>query len=532
MDVYIKSTFKNALFSRFNAPFLMNASRWLRRFRAQILMYGLYTPVLGFGFLRRSISCVHAVVRADLFALMYKDVLYVGFAGAKTGHEKITIFKGALFFILPLLLSVAWSVQASPDIEHWKTSKGTEVYYVHAPELPMVDMQIVFDAGSSRDGELPGLAALTNGLLSQGAAGLDADAISNGFESLGAVYGSDAGYDSASVHLRSLTDNALLTKAIENLKRVIAKPDFPNDALERRRSRTLIGLKSKQQSPGALAKDAFMSAIYQSHPYANPNEGTEESIPAIKREDIIAFYKQHYVTNNAMVAIVGAVDRKQAEQIAEDITADIAAGKKAKPLAKVKALDKSDRIFIEHPSAQTHILVGQPGVKRGDPDYFPLYVGNHVLGGGGMVSRLFEEIREKRGLSYSAYSYFSPMRFAGPFTAGLQTKTDQVDEALAVLMENINRYIEGGPTEEELIAAKKNITGGYALRIDSNSKILNYVVVIAYYKLPLDYLETFNAKVEAVTIEQIKDAFKRRLTPDKLVTVMVGTPAEEKKEGP
>ncbi len=433
--------------------------------------------------------------------------------------------------VFSLLLFVSWTVQASPKIETWKTSKGTEVYYVHSPELPMVDMEIVFDAGGSRNGELPGLAALTSGLLSMGAGGLDADAISNGFESLGAVYGSDSGYDSASVSLRSLTDETLLSKAIENIKLVISKPDFTEEALERRRARTLIGLKSKQQSAGALAKDAFMSAVYQSHPYASPNDGTEESIKAIKREDIVSFYKEYYVASNAMVAIVGAVDRKQAEQIAEDLTSGLEQGKKAKPLENVKDLEKADTIIIEHPSAQTHILVGQPGLKRGDPDYFPLYVGNHVLGGGGMVSRLFEEIREKRGLSYSAYSYFSPMRFNGPFLAGLQTRSDQVDEALSVLMENINKFIESGPTEDELTASKKNITGGYPLRIDSNSKILGYVVVIAYYKLPLDYLDTFNANVEAVSIDQIKDAFKRRLTPDKLITVMVGSSEEDKKEG-
>ncbi|MBL1142179.1 MAG: insulinase family protein [Proteobacteria bacterium] len=451
-------------------------------------------------------------------------------AKAPRTYKKITIFRRTLFLYISLLLTVSWSAHASPKIETWKTSKGIDVYYVHAPELPMVDMEIVFDAGGSRNGALPGLAALTNGLLSQGAEGLDADAISSGFESLGAIYGSDAGYDSASVSLRSLTDETLLSKALENLKRVVSKPDFPKDALERRRARTLIGLKAKQQSPAALAQDAFMSSIYQSHPYASPNDGTEESIKAIKRNQIIDFYKQYYVASNALVAIVGAVDRKQAEQIAEDITSGLAQGKKAEPLEEVKRLEKADSIFIEHPSAQTHILVGQPGLKRGDPDYFPLYVGNHVLGGGGMVSRLFEEIREKRGLSYSAYSYFSPMRFKGPFLASLQTRSDQVDEALSVLIDNINHYIESGPLEEELIASKKNITGGYPLRIDSNSKILNYVVAIAYYKLPLDYLETFNANVDAVTVEQIKDAFKRRLTPENFVTVMVGS-SEEKKEG-
>lgn len=439
-------------------------------------------------------------------------------------------FSGFVFGLLCLSL-LSWSVQASPKIQHWTTASGAEVYYVHAPELPMVDMQLVFDAGSSRDEALPGLAALTSGLLEQGADGLDADAISKGFESLGAVFGTDVGYDSASVQLRSLTDATLLADAIKNFKRVVSKPDFPEDALERRRARTLIGLKSKQQSPGALARDAFMKAIYQSHPYAQPTEGTEESVTAIKRKDIEAFYKKHYVSHNAMVAIVGAVDRKQAEKIAEDITSGLQKGTKATPLESVKNLDKANRIFIEHPSMQTHILVGQPGVKRGDPDYFPLYVGNHVLGGGGMVSRLFAEIREKRGLSYSAYSYFSPMRFEGPFIAGLQTKTGQVDEALSVLMKNIENYIKDGPTKEELIASKKNITGGYPLRIDSNRKILNYVVAIGYYKLPLDYLNTFNANVEAVTIEQIKDAFKRRVTPDKLVTVMVGKPAQETKEG-
>ncbi len=419
---------------------------------------------------------------------------------------------------------------AAPKIETWQTSNGVEVYYVHAPELPMLDIQIVFDAGSSRDGDKPGLATLTTGLLSQGAGGKDADAISSGFESLGAIYSADTGYDSSSVGLRSLTDETLLAKALTNLELVITKPDFPTDALERRRARTLIGLRSKQQSPGSLARDAFMDAIYNSHPYATPSEGTEESIKSISRADVQAFFNKYYVANNAMVAMVGAVDRARAEAIAEQLTSILPSGDKPAPLPEVNALQDANRIFIEHPSAQTHILVGQPGIKRGDPDYFPLYVGNHILGGGGMVSRLFSEVREKRGLSYSAYSYFSPMRFQGPFIAGLQTKTEQADEALSVLLENINQFIDKGPSNDELVASKRNITGGYPLRIDSNSKILSYVTVIGYYGLPLNYLETFNEQVNAVTVAQIRDAFKRRLMPDKLVTVLVGTPAKEGKQ--
>ncbi|MEQ8288533.1 MAG: pitrilysin family protein [Gammaproteobacteria bacterium] len=472
---------------------------------------------------------------ASLFprsALAYlRDMSRVVAAGRLALHPAITIKQFMITGLFPVALLISWSVNASPEIQTWETSNGVPVYYVHAPELPMVDIQVVFDAGSSRDGDKPGLAMLTTGLLSQGAGGKDADAISNGFESLGAVYGADTGYDSSSVSLRSLTEEDLLTSALANLELVMTQPDFPKEALERRRSRTLIGLRSKQQSPGALAQDAFMEAVYNAHPYARPSEGTEESIKAISREDVVGFFKQYFVASNAMVAMVGAVDRARAEAIAEQLTSVLPKGEKPEALPGVSMLDESSKVFIEHPSAQTHILVGQPGITRDDPDYFPLYVGNHILGGGGMVSRLFEEVREKRGLSYSAYSYFSPMRFKGPFIAGLQTKTEQADEALSVLFDNIRQFIDKGPTAEELDASKKNITGGYPLRIDSNGKILSYVTVIGFYGLPLDYLEDFNDKVNAVTVEEIRDAFKRRVLPDKLVTVMVGTPAEEDKKG-
>ncbi len=393
----------------------------------------------------------------------------------------------------------------------------------------MVDVRIVFDAGSSRDGKLPGLAVFTNALLDQGADGISADDISNGFESLGSIYGSVVGFDSASVQLRSLTDEKLLARVLENLKRVISKPDFSTEALERQRARALVSIQAKQQSPDVLARDIFMEKLYGSHPYATPRVGTEVSVNKIRRDDIVNFHKKYYVSNNALIVIVGAVDRQRAGQIAEAITSSLETGEKAPALPEVKHLPKSERVFIEYPSTQTHILVGQPAVKYDDPDYFPLYVGNHVLGGG-MTSRLFEEVREKRGLSYSVYSYFSVMRFRGPFIAGLQTKTEQVDEALNVLMNSIKDFIENGPSEEELIASKKNITGGYPLRIDSNGKILSRVADIAYYKLPLDYLEIFNQKIEAVTVEQVKDAFKRRLTPDKLVMVMVGAAEKDDKE--
>ena len=179
---------------------------------------------------------------------------------------------------------------------------------------------------------------------------------------------------------------------------------------------------------------------------------------------------------------------------------------------------------IAHPASQSHLLLGYPGIKRGDPDLFPLYVGNYILGGGGFVSRLTEEVREKRGLVYSVYSYFMPMAEAGPFQVGLQTKKDQAEDALKLVRETLGKFIQNGVTEAELKAAKANIIGGFPMRIDSNGKILDYLAVIGFYKLPLNYLDEYNSNVEKVTVAQIKDAFSRRLKPENFVTVIVGDP--------
>ena len=425
----------------------------------------------------------------------------------------------SLYLILVLTSCFA---HANIDIQTWTTDNGSNVLFVESHQLPMLDLQVIFDAGSARDGELSGVALLTNNLLAEGAAGKNVDEISQAFESLGAIYSNDAGYDSASVGLRSLSDPSKLDKAVANLIDVMSQPDFPAAAFEREQKRTLLGIQAKKQSPSAIANEAFFAALYQDHPYAKPNEGTNESVQAITPSDLKQFHQRHYVADGAVIAMVGDITRQQAESIANKLSGSLEK-KQAKPdIPPVEDLEQPITRFIEHPSGQMHILIGQPGVKRGDPDYFSLYVGNHILGGSGMVSRLFKEIREKRGLTYSVYSYFSPMREAGPFMAGLPTRADQADEAIALLRDNIQRFIDEGPSEEELIASKKNITGGFPLRIDSNSKILGYISVIGFYDLPLDYLNTFNQNIEAVTVEQIKDAFKRRLNPDKFVTVKVG----------
>jgi zinc protease len=239
-------------------------------------------------------------------------------------------------------------------------------------------------------------------------------------------------------------------------------------------------------------------------------------------KDLSAFYRRYYVARNATLVIVGDVSRQQAEQLADQLLDALPAGEPAPPLPKVTAPKAAKTQFIEHPSSQTHVLMGEPGVRRGDPDYFPLYVGNHVLGGSGLVSRISEEIREKRGLSYSASSYFIPMRQEGPYTLGFQTRTDKRDEALAVLRDTVKKFVAQGPTEKELTASKNNIIGGFPLAVASNSKITEYLAMIGFYNLPLDYLSTFTDNINAVTAAQIRDAFQRRVNVEDMVTVIVG----------
>lgn len=411
----------------------------------------------------------------------------------------------------------------TPVIKHWQGARGTNVYFVEAHELPIVDVQVIMDAGSARDPEGKfGLSALTNSLMGEGAGGKDANALSYEFERLGAVFNADSGYDYASVSLRSLSDAAKLKPALNNLKLVLGQPDFPAKAVERQRNRILIGISYKQQSPGDLASDNFFAAVYGDHPYAHPNEGTEQSVKSLTREDVIAFYNRYYTASNAIIAIVGDLNRGQARRLADELADAVKQGKPVDPLPKVKPLAEGKVIKVAHPSAQTHILIGQPGMRWGDPDYFPLYVGNHVLGGSGLVSELAEDIREAHGLAYSVYSYFSPMRATGPFMAGLQTRADQTDEALGMLRKDIGEFIKQGPTPDQLKAAKENITGGFPLRFDSNRDILGYIGLIGFYKLPLNYLDTFSGKVEGVTAAMIRDAFHRHLNQTQMVTVIVG----------
>ncbi len=421
---------------------------------------------------------------------------------------------------------IAQVAHAAPHIQSWSTPNGAKVLFVEAPDLPMVDLRVDFDAGSARDGERPGLASMTADMLTEGAGGLDADAIAERTESVGAELSTGVDRDMAWASVRSLTDPAALESAVDTLTKILAEPSFDTSELERVRQNRLIALRLAEQDPASVGQKALYRAVFGDHPYASDPSGTAESVTALTADDLRAFHRRYYTAPNATVSMVGALTREQAAGLAERVTAGLPPGDAAPALPPVPERGAGSLQEIVFPSSQTHIYAGLPGMRRGDPDYFPLYVGNHILGGSGLVSLLMEQVREKRGLSYSVYSYFLPLAERGPLMLGLQTRNDQAEEARGVMLDTLNRFIAQGPSAEELEAARKNITGGFPLRIAGNSRIVQYLAVIGFYDLPLDYLDRFNERVSAVTTEQIRDAFQRRVDVGRLAVVMVGGPVQ------
>jgi zinc protease len=425
-------------------------------------------------------------------------------------------------YFCAILVVFSSSAFSAATIEHWQTPKGSRVYFVQTDALPMVDIQVVFDAGSARDGEQFGLSSFTTNLLDSGAGNWNAEDIAQRFESVGANFGTGSSIDNASVTLRTLTDKPLFDKAIDTMCVILSNPTFAKNDFSREKNRTLAALKQREESPADLANITFYKAIYGEHPYGHPNLGVLPTVEKFTEKDVKNFYKTYFTASNAIVVIVGNLSKDDAEKTANLLVSDLPQGSKPAPLPDVPALTKATTQNLDFPSTQTHVLVGLTGTYRKDPDYFPLYVGNHILGGGSLVSKLFDEVREKRGLAYSASSGFMPLLKNGVFVASLQTRNDQTAQALDVLNQTLSDFVKNGVTDTELTAAKANIVGGFPLKFDSNKELANYVVMMGFYQMPLDYLEAFQQNVQNVTKEQIADAFKRRVDLNLLQTVTVG----------
>jgi len=424
------------------------------------------------------------------------------------------------------------NASSTPHIQNWQTTGGANILFVEDHDLPMLDVAVDFAAGSAFDtAEKSGVAGMTHGLLDLGAEGLSEDDISRNTADIGAQLGGRFEPDRAGISLRTLSSPIERNHAIDIMARVLQHPLFPEAVLAREKSRLIASLKEAETKPESIADKAFNKAVFGTHPYGFKSSGEVDTVEKIQRSDLEAFYRAHYGAKGAVVAIMGDVTLAEAEAIARQLTEHLPPGGASATVPPVFMQIQPSEQRIPHPATQSHILIGVPGMARNDPDYFPLYVGNYVMGGGGFVSRLMNEVREKRGLAYSVYSYFMPMQQSGAYQIGLQTKKDQAEEALQLTRTTLREFIAKGPTEKELIAAKQNIIGGFPMRIDSNKKIIDYLSVIGFYNLPLTYLDDFVGKVDKVTVAQIRDAFKRHVNPDAMATIIVGAPEHPVENG-
>lgn len=407
-------------------------------------------------------------------------------------------------------------------IQRWQTTQGTQVIFHQTSEVPMLDMSIVFRAGSAYDQQSFGLSTLTTHLLNQGNAGLSADDIAEQLAQTGAQYATTNNQDMAIMSLRTLTDGPVLTAATKIFAKIIGQPDFPETAFQREKNNQLMLLRHDQASPNTLGENTFFQVLYQNHPYAHPINGQLETVKAIHLNEVRDFYHHYFVAQNATLVLVGAINLSTAKQIAEQVTQHLHFGQPAPAIALATPLSEAIDIIVPFSTSQTVAILGQLGITHQDPDYFPLQIGNYILGGNPMGSRLQQALREQRGLTYGVSSQFISMPGRGTFSIRFSTKNSQAPLALQVTRDTLQALLLKGPTEQELNAAKHYLTGSFPLTLASNRNLVELLIKMAFYHLPPDFLDTYISQINAVTINDVKQALQRHIKPDLLLQVTVG----------
>ncbi|MBT8580705.1 insulinase family protein [Polynucleobacter paneuropaeus] len=422
------------------------------------------------------------------------------------------------------------SVQAALPIQQLDSYKGAKAYLVQTQSLPMLDIEISIDAGTRYDpASKAGLAIMTAELLDNGirSAGrnLTEAQIADEIADLGADISVGVTGERALIRIRCLSRPDIRDRAIQLARLILSSPTYDSVIVNREKQRISAGLLEAETKPDFVLDRRFRKAVYGDYPLGNAV--TVKSIAGLSASDLKQFHQQFYRSDRVIVSMVGDVNKSEAQEIMQTLVKDLPqTGSSIPPLPElarspVQNLPERE-ITIPFDSQQAHIAMGMTAIARNNPDYFPLIVGNYALGGGGFVSRLMNEVREKRGLAYSVFSYFAPGQETGIFQAGLQTKNDQATMALDVMTETISQFIAKGPTQSELDAAKANLINGFPLRIDNNRKLLDNVSSIAWNGLPLNTLDTWTEQVNAVTREQVEIAFQKYLAMDRMKIVVLG----------
>ncbi len=421
-----------------------------------------------------------------------------------------------------VLIVVALPARAEVEIQEITTPGGIDAWLVEEHSIPFTALEIRFRGGASLDApEKQGATSLMVSLLEEGAGDLDARAFARRSEALAASFSYGISDDSVRISARFLTENR--DQAVALLRDSLVRPRFDNDAIERVRAQLLSSLRSDLKDPRAIASKTFDAMVYGDHPYARPQDGTVETVTALTRDDLLAAHQGALARDRIYVGAVGDITPEQLSALLDDLFADLPeTGAPLPGPAQIK-LDGSTQVE-PFATPQSVAIFGQPGIDRDDPDFFAAFILDHILGGGSFESRLMQEVREKRGLTYGVYSYLVDKDQAQLWQGSVASANDRVAEAVQVIREEWAKLRDNGVTEQELQDAKTYLTGAYPLRFDGNGPIANIIVAMQMEGLPIDYIATRNDQVNAVTLEQINRVASELLDPDALTFVVVGQP--------
>lgn len=427
-----------------------------------------------------------------------------------------------LVYALALTLLAAIPARAEVDIQSVTSPGGITAWLVQEPSIPFVALEIRFRGGASLDDpEKRGAINLMTGLLEEGAADMDARAFSRAQEELATSFGFDVGRDALSISARFLTENSDASIAL--LRAALQEPRFDAEAIERVRGQVLSIIRSDQKDPNDIASETFDKMAYGDHPYAHSVNGTIESVTALTRDDLVAAHKAVLALDRIYISAVGDITPEVLGTLIDDLLGGLpATGARMPPRAEVSI--PPGVTVVDFPTPQSVALFGQAGIAQSDPDFFAALILNQVLGGGSFESRLMNEVREKRGLTYGVYSYLAARDLAEVYMGSVSSSNDRIAEAIDVIRDEWNKAAEEGITQQELNDAKTYVTGAYPLRFDGNGPIANILVGMQMLGLPIDYIPTRNDKVEAVTLDDVKRVAGELLEPENLHFVVVGQP--------
>lgn len=410
---------------------------------------------------------------------------------------------------------------AMPTIQTWQTKSKTPVYFIQTKSVPMLLVELLFNAGSAYDQSHYGLASLTNSLFGLGTAQLSEQAIANGFSDQGADFDMDIGRNFATLDLRCLSSSDSLAKVVPLFHQVVTQLQFSKASFQRVKNQLLAGIKSQQQDPGEVANQAFYKALYGSSAYSHPVAGTLSVVKSISVDQALRFYHDYYTQRNLRILLVGDISRAKAAALALKLESGLPLGQRHHLAINARASKHARLVNINFPTNQAAIRIGMLSAPLRSPEQYALIVGNQVVGGSGLTSLLAQQVRERYGLSYSVGSLFIPAFGLQPFMIGLQTKTASVQKAINVAQKTLADFLRQGPTPLELRDAKNYLIGSFPIGLDSNAKLMTVLSFMVQFNYPLNYLQTYREKIAAVTAGEVKSAMNRYLNAKQLVTVVV-----------